>query len=211
MYIRHPSQRLRHLFEEKPYQGAAPEQADVVFIGLDANYSPNLEQQPELYDRLEQYHRDGVAFWRERRVHHPFLAGGYRGGGLRFHRNFAEIQFRPEEAHRVSFIELVHEPTVESKLKATDLDPRHLARLQQLVSDGRPRRVFLCQQVIRLLRSHESQFGFVPKPIETGDILPLLYREGETTVYQHLHFSCYGKVDHRRREEAKAIRALCSS
>lgn len=46
MYQQHPSTRLTALFHERPYQGAAPEEAAFIFIGLDANYAEDLERTP---------------------------------------------------------------------------------------------------------------------------------------------------------------------
>ncbi len=45
MYNVHPSEKLIHAFRQKPYQGCCPTQAEFLFIGLDANYAPNIEEQ----------------------------------------------------------------------------------------------------------------------------------------------------------------------
>ena len=36
MYDRHPSVELNARFKERPFQGVAPEEAGIVFVGLDA-------------------------------------------------------------------------------------------------------------------------------------------------------------------------------
>lgn len=69
--------------------------ATFLFVGLDANYSPDLEASPSFQSVLE-YHEDGVAFWRRYGVHHPFLLPEYRGDGRRYHRTFAKIGFKPK-------------------------------------------------------------------------------------------------------------------
>ena len=110
MFHLHPSPDLREAFARKPFQGQAPELAKYIFVGLDANYAEDVERSavwPDLLDYLE----DGVRFWRERGVHHPFLLPEYRGDGRRYHRTFSSIGFRPEHADEVCFVELVHVPS----------------------------------------------------------------------------------------------------
>jgi len=46
MYQSHPSRLLSELFERKPYQGADPQAAQFLFVGLDANYAANIEANP---------------------------------------------------------------------------------------------------------------------------------------------------------------------
>src|SRR5258706_1318579 len=46
MYAAHPSRELNDLFAHKPYQGAAPELATFLFIGLDANYDEQIAEKP---------------------------------------------------------------------------------------------------------------------------------------------------------------------
>jgi hypothetical protein len=95
MYIPHPSFELNRRFRLRPYQGVEPSLATFLFVGLDANYSPDLEASPSFQSVLE-YHEDGVAFWRRYGVHHPFLLPEYRGDGRRYHRTFAKIGFKPK-------------------------------------------------------------------------------------------------------------------
>ena len=63
MYLPHPSEPLNLAFSARPFQGAIPEEAKFLFVGLDANYSPTVEQNP-VFPRLLDYLRDGVAFWK---------------------------------------------------------------------------------------------------------------------------------------------------
>ena len=115
-YRLHPSGALNRAFAARPYQGAEPEKATFLFVGLDANYSPAIEQNA-VFDRVLDYLEDGVAFWKTHGVHHPFLLPQYRGDGQKYHKTFARIGFRPEHAEEVSFIEMLHVPTVgQSKL-----------------------------------------------------------------------------------------------
>lgn len=137
MFQTHPCRVLSELFARKPYQGAMPESARFLFVGLDANYAANIEHSP-IFAKLLAYHEDGPAFWHNHGVHHPFLLLQYTGDGRRYHRSFAKIGFLPEHAELVSFIELLHLPTVgRSSLVPKDLDSTHLRWLRSAVFSGR--------------------------------------------------------------------------
>lgn len=200
------------MFRAKPYQGARPESAEFVFVGLDANYDALIESSPA-FPRVLEYHDDGVAFWRRHKVHHPFLLADYRGDGQRYHRNFARTGFEPDDACRVSFVELLHIPTIGgSELVAEDLDSAHLDWLNAIIERGARRNVFLSDKVIRLMldcrRLLDSRlFPELPKPV-AKQVLPQLHKIEETTIYQHLHFSNYGALQARMRLEAAAIARL---
>lgn len=207
MYEAHPSRELNAQFAHKPYQGVEPLMATFLFIGLDANYAPDLERSSSFKHVLE-YHQDGVAFWHCHGVHHPFLLPEYRGDGRRYHRTFARIGFTPTQAHLVSLAELLHVPTVgRSKLTPQDLDPLHLRRLNEAILQGNPKHVFLSAGVARLMRASKS-FPWLPKEAGVPGPLRTLYTEPTRTVYLHLHFSNYGKFQKQLEEEANAIAAL---
>lgn len=209
VYTPHPSQQLTELFLAKPYQGAPPEDAEFVFVGLDANYDANIDSTPT-FECVRQYHKDGVAFWRQYETHHPFLLKGYNGSGQLYHRNFSRIGFEPEDACRVSFVELLHVPTVGvSKLVKEDLDSAHLCWLDSLFKRGSRRKVFLSAKVVRLLRDSKprERFDWLPEPIP-NKVLPQLHTNREPTFYQHLHFSNWGNLRERMKDEATAIAQL---
>ncbi|NIJ73984.1 MULTISPECIES: hypothetical protein [unclassified Xanthomonas] len=207
MYTLHPSAELRRHFSERPFQGAAPWDARFLFVGLDANYAPDIERSP-IFPELLRYHQDGVDFWRQHRFHHPFLLPGYRGDGRRYHRNFARLGFLPGDAAEVSFVELLHLPTVgRNSLVVSDLDPSHLRMLDMAMRQGRARHVFVSAGVARLLRRLPS-FGWLRAQPLIGDGLPQLYADGGRCVYQHLHLSNYGKFEARMQREAHAVAAL---
>ncbi len=134
MYHLHPSETLRRIFAARPFQGAEPERASFVFVGLDANYSPDIERSA-IFPQLLDYLSDGVAFWQRTGVHHPFLLSAYGNkDGAKYHRSFARIGFRPEHAPLVSFIELLHLPTYgKSKLAVGDLDLEHLRWVDRVI------------------------------------------------------------------------------
>jgi hypothetical protein len=114
---------------------------------------------------------------------------GYSGDGRLYHQNFAKAEFRPEDAGRVSFVELLNIPTIgRSDLELKDLDPRHLDELNELILCGTRRNVFLSNKVVRLMRRYAPFRRWLRTPI-ANQILPVLHKEDATTVYQHLHFS----------------------
>ncbi|MET0551179.1 MAG: hypothetical protein ABW002_18135 [Xanthomonas sp.] len=207
MYTAHPSAALRRHFIARPFQGAAPWDARFLFVGLDANYAPDIERSP-IFAGLVRYHQDGVDFWQRHGLHHPFLLHGYRGDGRRYHRNFARLGFLPQHAAQVSFVELLHLPTVgRNALVVSDLDPGHLRMLDAAMREGQARHVFVSAGVARLLRRLPA-FGWLRAPPPSGDGLPLLYTDGVRCVHQHLHLSNYGKFETQMQREANAIAAL---
>jgi hypothetical protein len=211
MYQSHPSDRLSAAFRRRPFQGAVPEEAEIVFIGLDANYAADVELTSSFPSILD-YHDDGVAFWHRHGVHHPFLLPGYRGSGKPYHRNFARIGFTPEGASRVSFIELLHLATigVNQKLDVGDFDAVHLARIDRLVTAGAARLVFASDKVLRLMRA-TRRFSWLTDRVDRSGELPVVHRHGDTTVHLHLHFSNYGKFQEQMVREAQAMRVLCGA
>lgn len=207
MYEPHPSNELNALFRHKPYQGATPQEASFLFIGLDANYAPDLEHSSSFRSVLE-YHEDGVAFWKRHGVHHPFLLPGYQGDGRRYHKTFARIGFKPKHAHLVSFAELLHKPTVgRSNLVPQDLDQDHLRWLNEAILHGQAKHIFVSAGVARLMKASKA-FPWLPRDSMPAGSLRLLYSEPMRTVYSHLHFSNYGKFQKQLEEEANAIAAL---
>jgi hypothetical protein len=191
--IIHPSKILIKLFEHKPYQGVAPEAARFLFVGLDANYHVDIESK-SIFSKVLEYHEDGKKFWHTHEVHHPFLLDEYRGDGKRYHQNFERIGFRTEHAHLISFVELFHLPTVgRNKLSLEDLDVTHLKRLNQAILEGEATHIFISPTVASLMRASGAFNWLSIKSIDTADVLPVLFRNSNKTVYSLLHFSSYGK------------------
>ena len=210
-YRLHPSEALNRAFAARPYQGAEPEKATFLFVGLDANYSPAIEQNA-VFDRVLDYLEDGVAFWKTHGVHHPFLLPQYRGDGQKYHKTFARIGFRPEHAEQVSFIEMLHVPTVgQSKLTVDVLDKDHLLRLQDAIEHGDARHIFVPAGVAKLMR-RSSMFPWMPKaPSDTGGPFKIWRKTGPKTIYWHYHFSVYGKFEQKKTDQLKAIGQLLSA
>lgn len=208
MYQPHPSHALCELFARRPFQGASPESARFLFVGLDANYAADIESSP-IFPSLLRYHEDGPAFWREHRVHHPFLSPRYAGDGRRYHLTFAKIGFRSSHAELVSFIEMLHVPTVgRSSLVARDLDPVHVGRIRDVIFSGCARYTFLSAGVLRLMRATRlfPQLGDGRRT--ASETLRVLFADRERTVFLHLHFSNYGKFERQLQAQAREIAAL---
>jgi len=202
MYGMHPSQRLVSLFKVKPYQGQDPEQASVIFVGRDANYSEAISDHP-FFDRIIEYHEDGVGFWQRHGVHHPFLLPSYPfdrvRGGVKYHATFAKMGLGSEVAPLTSFVELLDVPTIgvtgagEEGVFESLLSDRHLERLESLILGGSERIVFISPSVRNDMWRYGKRYGrfrwlkdfrqFMP---DTGR--PILVF-GNTKVYLTYHFS----------------------
>jgi hypothetical protein len=176
-------------------------------IGLDANYSPDIEAS-EVFAEVLEYHTHGPGFWRKYEVHHPFLLPKYKGDGYRYHHRFAKIGFRPEHADRISFIELLDFPTTgRNQLSLEDLNESHLMRIRNVIFKSRAKFLFLSDRVQRLLEKTKlfSELSNVKREF-LG--LKVLYEDDERKVFLHLHFSNFGKFEQQLQSEARAISSL---
>jgi len=209
MYQPHPSAELNRLFHDRPFQGADPRTAKFIFVGLDANYSIDLENTSIFQDVID-YHADGVSFWRKHNVHHPFMLPSYKGDGRRYHLNFSRIGLTSQDASKISFIELLNKPTVgRNKIDVSDLDANHLKFINSLITTGISRHFFVSAGVLGVMRK-TNQCNWLMSSNATG-ILPIIGKFKETKIHQHLHFSNYGKFQNQLNEEALAIRLMVKS
>ncbi len=208
MYYLHPSQLLVDLFSSKPFQGASPDRAKFLFVGLDANYEENIESEA-IFPQIIEYHKNGEHFWQRHGVHHPFLLPEYFGNGRFYHKSFSRIGFLAKHAGLVSFTELLHLPTTgRSKLVVSDLDRGHLIKLNDWILDGEAEHIFLSSGVARLLRATKLFHWLPAKSTGSKNVLKTLFTKPSKRIYQHLHFSTYGKFEQQKVEEAEAIRGL---
>lgn len=176
MYITHPNEKLYELFKQKPYQGVAPENALFLFIGLDANYAENTSSQG-VFPKIIEYHHNGVSFWKKYNVHHPFLLPEYKGDGRLYHRSFAKTGFLPSHAPMISFIELLHVPTVgRSRLVPSDLDKQHLTYIDSAIMDGHSRHIFVSSAVAKLMKLSGAFPWLKSKPEVINDGLSVYHR-----------------------------------
>lgn len=152
---------------------------------------------------------DGAAFWKKYEVHHPFLLPQYRGDGRKYHQSFARIGFTADHAAQVSFVELLHVPTVgRSKLEQNDLLASHLAALDYSMTKGAARYVFLPSGVLRMMR-RSGKFPWLPR-MNRDDASPLrvVCQANDKHIYEHLNFSVYGRFQTQKDREAEAIKSL---
>ncbi len=208
-YTLHPSEKLVILFKKKPWQGTNPARAQFLFIGLDANYAPDIENElPEIFDYLDS----GVEFWRAQGVHHPFRFPHYQGSGKKYHEKFAEIGFSPEQADLVSFVELLDLPTTGiSSLKVGDLSLVHLDALANIIDCGAAKHVFMSSRVTNLLRQTKV-FPWIPRaPLKTYGDLAVLREQNGQTIYQMYHLSCYGWQLNALNKQIAQIRSIVES
>jgi hypothetical protein len=211
-FLPHPNPELNCAFADKPYQGTTPELAKYLFVGLDANFSRDIEHNG-IFALLLSYLNDGVTFWatqKEEGIHHPFLLPEYKKGkGWKYHNAFSQIGFQRTHASMVSFVELLNVPTCGSNLTAEDLDISHLRRLNSAIMDGNAQYVFISPTVGKLMNESGLFPRIAKKPTSNGQPLKIWFQEGRKTVYWHYHFSLgYKKFQNEMAKQLAAIRFL---
>lgn len=214
MYHIHQSEALNRLFKVKPYQGVAPEDAKYIFLGLDANYVPDIEESP-IYDKVLEYLEDGVGFWKKYGVHHPFLLPGYKGDGQFYHKSFARIGLTTDYADHVSFVELIDVPTYgQSKLIVDDLNHSHVSRIRNAIIDGPTKCVFVPTSVGQLMRKSGVFPELRSQPIPFKEDIQKLKSWGMINNVQlvwHYHFSVYGKFEKSKSLQLREISRLLTA
>ncbi len=182
----HPSKRLQELYAKKCYQGQDPDQAEIIFVGKDANWDPNIDKLP-IWSLIEEYLNDDVEFWEKEKKHHPFLLCKKEIGGKKYHQRFSEIytthgkHIRQKNlsanlmsflADRVSFVELVGFPTegissnypeAFNALLYSCSNLKHLIRLDQWLnlSNGEEtnKKIFVAYGAAKKLQQISEQTG----------------------------------------------------
>lgn len=160
-FDKHPSTQLARAF--KGYQGQEPGAARYIFMGLDANFSLTIENEP-IFPEVLQYLTDGVAYWKETKRHHPFLSPVYKkGSGYRYHLRFSQIGLTLAHADSVSFVELLECPTCgksNNKRFMGLLDADYLRRLDALlISSEKAKSVFIARGAYARLIEVGEQLG----------------------------------------------------
>lgn len=141
----HPSAQLNSLFLHKPYQGQVPENARIVFLSSDANYSPEISEH-DFFKYILEYQEDGVRFWKKYDVHHPFLLDAFpfdkTKNGRPFHNNFRKLRLDSAYSEFIAFVELLNIPTIGNKSENKAdfyqlVSKKHLEYLDNLIQgDG---------------------------------------------------------------------------
>lgn len=202
----HPSSELVAIFNEQSYQGRNPENASLIILGTDANYSPmicNNYFSSIFFKRILEYHSDGVVFWEQTGVHHPFLLNEYpfdkRKHGVRYHRNFKKLNFRREHAQYISFVELLDIPTTgntgqDGTLFRNYLNQAHLEWIEEIILDTDRRKfIHINQKLINELpyiRDHFNCFNRLSEYL--GELPPLpgiAFNDETTMIYNGYSFS----------------------
>ncbi|MDA3806504.1 MAG: hypothetical protein PF440_01210 [Thiomicrorhabdus sp.] len=156
-FQKHTSPEMVDLFNKKPFQGQSPENAKVVFLSSDANYSPEISDH-NFFNYILEYQKDGIAFWEKYGCHHPFLLPNYpfskSMAGVPFHRNFSKIGLGPEHAKHISFLELLDIPTIGNKSQNRKLfyelvSLSHLEYIESLMLGGGNKLFFISNGVLK--------------------------------------------------------------
>lgn len=156
-FQKHTSSKMVDLFHEKPFQGQSPENAKIIFLSSDANYSPEISNH-EFFKYILEYQNDGVVFWKKYGYHHPFLLSNYpfnkNKAGVPFHRNFRKIGLSSEYAEHISFLELLDIPTIGNKSENIKLfynliSRSHLEYIEKLMLGGGNKLFFVSNGVLR--------------------------------------------------------------
>lgn len=208
-YVRHTDRRLQAAFS-RGYQGAEPDKAESLFVGLDANFAEDIASRVPLYEDVLEYLRDGPAYWVQHKKHHPFLLHPSAADGWLYHSRFSQIGLTARDAHRVSFVELMHVATVgKSPLRRSDLDPAHIARLRAWMTGDNVRFVFASRMVGRWLRRLRLFEELRSPATETATGLWgwTLHSTGQQLLL-HSHFSAWGCQYAQLQKDLLSIRAL---
>jgi hypothetical protein len=216
----HPSKELMQLFCDKPYQGQNPENAKVLIVGNDANYSPEISNHA-FFNKILDYHADGVSFWKETGKHHPFLLDEYplhRGkGGVTYHRNFSKMMFGAEDAEHFSFVELLNIPTIGNTGSDKDLffeliDKQHLEWLESLILEGEKKFVIINQTLaksIRIIHKRFNVMGELTSVLDKAKVPSVVLDTSNVVLYNGYSFS-YTVTNDYLNELSTQVRAfLC--
>lgn len=197
-FHKHPSSELVELFHHRPFQGQSPEQASIIFLSSDANYSPEISGH-SFFKRILEYHANGVSFWKRQGCHHPFLLPDYpfnkNTGGVPFHRNFSKLGLGPEHAEHISFLELIDVPTIGNKSedreqyhKLLNSSSSHHEYLSRLITGGEHKLFFVSGGVLNDMRK-------IPR---SSSLFPWLNEESEHACWStnSLHGNIVNKSYH---------------
>lgn len=193
----HPSEQLNSLFQSKPYQGQVPEKAKIIFLSSDANYSDEISKSV-FFDRILEYHNDGVIFWKKYDVHHPFLLSDYpfdkRKDGVVFHRNFKKLELTHVNASDISFLELLDVPTIGIKSLSIEkfmrlISKSHLQYLDDLLLSNQQKLVLIPSGVMRdmmKIKKKYSLFDWLDYPRKEAKFEKVI---AGTEIREIYHFS----------------------
>lgn len=151
VFKKHPSEKLQEIFTQHPFQIQEPEKARIIFLGLDANFDFNLENQP-LFEDFIDFMKDGIEYWKREKIHTPMLKSNYTGMGKKYHKKFQKLGFGPENAEDICFLELLNVCTCGKstentnsfkKLLLSKTNQLHLQRITNIAAD-KTKQIYIC-------------------------------------------------------------------
>lgn len=169
-FQRHPSTALNELYSKKNFQGANPSDAKILFVGRDPNWAADIDSK-EMFSSVSEYLNDGVSFWKNHNIHHPFLLPGYKGDGKRYHSIFSKLKIDSNFSDKISFIELLGFPTTgmaKTHNKTflehliSDENKNHLCELDKLMND-QSKIIFIAWGLIEDFKFINSKVGLFQK------------------------------------------------
>lgn len=193
----HPSKKLKELYEKQNFQGAKPENADIIFVGRDPNWNAEIENL-SIFPEIAEYLEDGINYWMKNKFHHPFLHPEYSGDGWRYHRMFSNLKIDPKHASRISFVEIIGSPTTgmsksnNRKFKEILLSEDNISHLRKL-----DQILFNDEKLIFIAWGLLDDFKFINKKIGLFDRISSIKKEDLNrnilnsfdNIYIHKHFS----------------------
>lgn len=206
MYRVHPCDSWVSAYKKRPFQGQHPKDAKVIFLGRDANYS-NAISSHSFFNRIIEYHDNGVKFWEIYGVHHPFLFDEYPNGriyrdGVKYHKVFAKMCLNTQYAKYISFVELLDVPTCgntgedTNNVFYTSIDPEYIKKLCDWLLNTGDKIVFVSKMVINndLRRVRQRTNGGFTWLLAANEELPndephCILNQGNVKFYKCSHFS----------------------
>lgn len=200
----HRAQGLIDAYKQKYWQCQDPRNANVIFLGLDANWDEHIESNSVMYPELLNYLDDGVKYWKAHGIHHPFLSPSYnKQGGYTYHNNFRKTGITSDYADQVSFVEILAVPTYgrssyANKLFMHLIDLHYLKNLNDIIFNTTPKIVFIAKSVydkLRQIRKKSTMTNFfnfdmdLPTGIDYGNRLMNIHSRNNVFVFVHTHFS----------------------
>lgn len=177
-FMKHPSRELQEIFENKPYQIQEPEKAKFIFLGRDANFDPNIENDESVFEEFKEYLKDGVSYWKTHDYHTPMLGKNYKGDGKRYHIIFHKLDLSSADAENVSFIELIKFPTA-------GMSSGKKQYLDMVLSNENKSHL----ERIKKIQQNQSSLIFIPKGLVSIISKLQLFNVNSPNIIIHTHFS----------------------
>jgi len=188
------SEELQKIFKRRPWQIQCPRKAKIIFLGYDANWVKNIEENQPFFKETIDYLTNGVEYsknnWEKDNAHTPMLKEFYNEDGKRYHRKlkrlFQELNFSPNEVKDICLLELLNVCTFGMRKQ----NLREYNRL--LRRDENKEHLKLIQE---LLEQEKENFICIAKGVRTTIIDELGFNIREKNVKIHTHLSWISNND----------------